>query len=340
VWGFESPSRHHDVHRYTCAFFTRIPLFVQVFRAIPSVADTPVALTIGNFDGVHLGHQTLLAQLAEKAHALGVPAAVMTFEPHPREFFMHERRPTRLTSLREKLELFRRAGVDRVYVCRFNARFAALGAQAFIDELLVRGLAVRHLIIGDDFRFGRGREGDFERLRAAGELHGFSVASMYTVEIGGERASSSAVREALEQGDLARAERLLGRPYAISGRVEHGQKIGRQLGFPTANIQLKHRSLPLSGIYAATVTGGGLLNAPGAASVGVRPTIADGLRPTCEVYVLDREVDLYDQHVSVRFCHKLRDEARYEGLEALREAIAQDVANTRRWFAENPISED
>ncbi|MDY0055945.1 MAG: bifunctional riboflavin kinase/FAD synthetase [Methyloversatilis sp.] len=313
---------------------------MQVFRAIPSVADTPVALTIGNFDGVHLGHQTLLAQLSAKARALCVPAAVMTFEPHPREFFMHEPRPMRLTSLREKLELFRAASVDRVYVCRFDARFAALGAQAFIDELLVRGLAVRHLIIGDDFRFGRGREGDFERLRAAGALHGFSVASMDTVEIGGERASSSAVREALEQGDLARAERLLGRPYAISGRVEHGQKIGRQLGFPTANIQLKRRSLPLSGIYAAAVTGGGLVNAPGAASVGVRPTIADGLRPTCEVYVLDRKVDLYDQHVSVRFCHKLRDEARYEGLEALREAIAQDVANTRRWFAENPISED
>jgi len=321
-------------------FHAHPSLFVQVFRAIPSVADTPVALTIGNFDGVHLGHQTLLAQLSEKARALGLPAAVMTFEPHPREFFMHERRPTRLTSLREKLELFCAAGVDRVYVCRFNARFAALGAQAFIDQLLVRGLAVRHLIIGDDFRFGRGREGDFARLRAAGERHGFSVASMDTVEIGGERASSSAVREALEQGDLARAERLLGRPYAISGRVEHGQKIGRQLGFPTANIQLKHRSLPLAGIYAATVTGGGLLNAPGAASVGVRPTIADGLRPTCEVYVLDREVDLYDQRLSVRFCHKLRDEARYEGLDALRKAIAQDVANARAWFAQNPISDD
>ncbi len=299
----------------------------------------PVALTIGNFDGVHLGHQTLLAQLSAKARALGVPGAVMTFEPHPREFFMHERRPTRLTSLREKLALFGAAGVDRVHVCRFDARFAALGAQDFIDDLLVRGLAVRHLIVGDDFRFGRGREGDFEALRAAGEEHGFSVASMDTVEICGERASSSAVREALEQGDLVRAQRLLGRPYAISGRVEHGEKIGRQLGFPTANVQLKHRSLPLTGIFAVTVTGGGLEDAPGAASVGVRPTIADGLRPTCEVHVLDRDVDLYDQRLSVRFCHKLRDEVRYDGLDALRAAIARDVANTRAWFAGHTIQD-
>lgn len=292
-------------------------------------------LTIGNFDGVHRGHQALLAHVTARARAGGRPSAVMTFEPHPREFFAHERRPTRLTSLREKLELFQAAGVDRVYVCRFNARFAALGAQAFIDELLVRGLAVEHVIIGDDFRFGRGREGDFERLRAAGELYGFSVATMGTVVMDGERASSSAVREALEQGDLARAERLLGRPYAISGRVEHGLKLGRELGFPTANIQLKNRALPLAGVFAVTVTGGGLSDAPGAASVGVRPTLADDLRPTCEVHVLDRNIDLYGRHVSVRFCHKLRDEARYDGLDALRDAIAKDVADTRHWFAEH-----
>ncbi|WP_018411669.1 bifunctional riboflavin kinase/FAD synthetase [Methyloversatilis thermotolerans] len=313
---------------------------MQVFRAIPNHADTPVVLTIGNFDGVHVGHQALLARLAERAAALAMPAAVMTFEPHPREFFLHEKRPTRLTSLREKLQLFAHAGVRRVYVCRFNARFAALDAQAFIDDLLVRGLAVRHLIVGDDFRFGRGREGDFARLHEAGRQYGFDVASMDTVEVGGERASSSAVRDALEKGELTRARRLLGRPYAISGRVEHGQKIGRQLGFPTANVQLKHRSLPLTGIFAVTVTGGGLVDAPGAASVGVRPTIADGLKPTCEVYVLDRDVDLYDRHVTVRFCHKLRDEARYEGLDALRAAIAQDVDDTRAWFAAHPISED
>ncbi|AOF81531.1 riboflavin biosynthesis protein RibF [Methyloversatilis sp. RAC08] len=306
---------------------------MQVFRAIPSAADAPVVLTIGNFDGVHLGHQALLAQLVTRAREDRLPAAVMTFEPHPREFFTHERRPTRLTSLREKLELFAEAGVDRVYVCRFNARFAALSAQAFIDDLLVRGLGVRHLIIGDDFRFGRGREGDFERLRSAGEQHGFSLATMATVSVDGERASSSAVRGALEYGDLARAEALLGRPYEISGRVEHGQKIGRQLGFPTANVQIRQRSLPLSGIFAVTVTGAGLLGAQGAASVGVRPTIADGLRPTCEVHLLDRTVDLYDRRVSVRFRHKMRDEMRYEGLDALREAIAKDVADIRHWFA-------
>ncbi|MDP2867787.1 bifunctional riboflavin kinase/FAD synthetase [Methyloversatilis sp.] len=306
---------------------------MQVFRAIPSAADAPVVLTIGNFDGVHLGHQALLAQLVSRAREDRLPAAVMTFEPHPREFFSHERRPTRLTSLREKLELFAEAGVDRVYVCRFNARFAALSAEAFIEDLLVRGLGVRHLIIGDDFRFGRGREGDFERLRVAGELHGFSLAAMATIAVNGERVSSSAVRGALEHGDLARAEALLGRPYEISGRVEHGQKIGRELGFPTANVQIRQRSLPLSGIFAVTVTGAGLLGAQGAASVGVRPTIADGLRPTCEVHLLDRTVDLYDRRVSVRFRHKMRDEVRYEGLDALREAIAKDVVDIRHWFA-------
>jgi riboflavin kinase/FMN adenylyltransferase len=310
---------------------------VQVFRAIPSAADAPVVLTIGNFDGVHLGHQALLAQLTARARLDALPAAVMTFEPHPREFFSHERRPTRLTSLREKLELFDEAGVDRVYVCRFDARLAALSAQAFIDDLLVRGLGTRHLIIGDDFRFGRGREGDFERLRAAGELHGFTLATMATVSIDGERASSSAVRQALEQGDLARAEALLGRPYEVSGRVEHGQKIGRELGFPTANVQIKRRCLPVSGIFAVTVSGGELLDAPGAASVGVRPTIADGLRPTCEVHVLDRTVDLYDRRVSVRFWHKLRDERRYDGLDALREAIAKDVADIRHWFTAHTL---
>ena len=292
-------------------------------------------LTIGNFDGVHRGHQALLADLTARAEAEGVPAAVMTFEPHPREFFAREQRPTRLTSLREKLELFADAGIERVYVCRFNAGFAALGAQSFIDELLVRGLALRHLIIGDDFRFGRGREGDFERLRTAGLLHGFSVATMNTVEIDGQRVSSSAVRAALEEGDLTRAARMLGRPYAISGRVEHGLKLGRTLDFPTANIRLGNRSLPLTGIFAVRVSGGGLGDAPGAASVGVRPTIADGLKPTCEVHLLDRTVDLYEQRLSVRFCHKLRDEMRYDGLDALREAIAKDVADTRHWFAEH-----
>ncbi|MBP6095671.1 MAG: bifunctional riboflavin kinase/FAD synthetase [Methyloversatilis sp.] len=308
---------------------------MQVFRAIPPVADRPVVLTIGNFDGVHLGHQALLADLTARAAADGVPAAVMTFEPHPREFFAREQRPTRLTSLREKLELFAGAGIERVYVCRFNAGFAALGAQAFIDDLLVRGLALRHLIIGDDFRFGRGREGDFERLRTAGLLHGFSVATMDTVEMDGDRVSSSAVRVSLEHGDLTRAARMLGRPYAISGRVEHGRKLGRTLGFPTANIQLGNRSLPLAGIFAVSVSGGGLCDAPGAASVGVRPTIADGLKPTCEVHLLDRTVDLYEQRLSVRFCHKLREETRYDGLDALREAIAKDVADTRHWFAEH-----
>ncbi|OQY70468.1 MAG: riboflavin biosynthesis protein RibF, partial [Rhodocyclaceae bacterium UTPRO2] len=227
---------------------------MRVFRGIPARATHSTVLTIGNFDGVHRGHRALLARLTGLAQQAGLPAAVMTFEPNPREFFAPQSAPARLASLREKLQLLAECGVDQAYVCAFNQRFAALGADAFVERI-VRGLGVRHLMIGDDFRFGKGRSGDFALLQQAGKEHGFGVEAMETLVHEGERVSSSAVREALDAGDLEHAERLLGRPYCISGRVIHGQKLGRKLGYATANIQLKRLKAPLSGIFVVTVDG-------------------------------------------------------------------------------------
>lgn len=308
-----------------------------VFRKVPDRATTPTVLTIGNFDGLHLGHRAMLERLCAKAQALGLPASVMTFEPHPRELFAPDQAPARLTSMREKLALLESCGVDRAYICRFDRRLAALAAPEFIDRILVQGLAVRHVIIGDDFRFGKGRGGDFDMLRSAGQSCGFTAEAMHTVECDGERVSSSAVREALAAGDLEHAARLLGRPYEIAGRVVHGGKIGRQLGFPTANIQLKRKRLPLTGVFAVAVTGVDKRHLPGAASIGVRPTLGQGLRPVLEVHLFDFDREIYGTHVAVHFLHKLRDEWKFDSLEALKTQIARDVENTRAYFAGKSI---
>ncbi|MFN7086225.1 MAG: bifunctional riboflavin kinase/FAD synthetase, partial [Burkholderiales bacterium] len=228
---------------------------MRITRSIPLAADTPVALTIGNFDGVHLGHQAMLAKLREAAARLGVPSCVMTFEPHPREFFAPDQAPTRLTSLREKLELIAAQGIERVVVCRFNYEFARHTAQDFIERTLVRGLGVRWLLVGDDFRFGARRAGDFTMLKHAASRFGFEVEAMPSVALDGVRVSSTAVRNALAAGDLAHAARLLGRPYSISGRVVRGDGLGRKLGFPTANMQMKHNRPPLSGIFVVELAG-------------------------------------------------------------------------------------
>ena len=312
---------------------------MHVLRGVPRDLDpqsaAPCVLTIGNFDGVHLGHQALLARLRERAAKLGLPSAVLLFEPQPREFFAPDAAPPRLSSLRRKLELIASEGVDLVYIQRFNARFAALDAEQFVDEILVRGLRTRYLMIGDDFRFGRGRGGDFAALQAAGALRGFQVEAMPTLEVNGERASSSAVREALIAGEMEHANRLLGRPLELSGRVQHGDKIGRTIGFPTANIGLRQKTLPLSGIFAVTVSGAGLDNAPAAASIGVRPTIGDKLSLRLEVFILDYSGDLYGQRLRVQFRHKIRDEAKYDSLDALTDAIADDCAQVRDFFSDS-----
>ena len=310
---------------------------MQVFRGIPKRAAHGCVLTIGNFDGVHRGHQALLAKLTEKARATGLPSAVLTFEPHPREYFTHENRPRRLTSLREKIRLLEAQGVDRLYIGRFNASLAGLTAEQFIEDVLCRGLGVRHVLIGDDFRFGKGRQGDFAMLQAAGKKVGFGVESMHTVDHEGERVSSSAVRAALADGDMPHAARLLGRPYSISGRVMHGDKIGRTIGFPTANIQLKHRSPPLMGIYTVSVDGLTDRPWPGVASVGVRPTINDAGRPSLEVHLFDWNADCYDAHLRVNFLAKQRDEERYDNLADLTAQIARDADQARAYFAQNPL---
>jgi riboflavin kinase / FMN adenylyltransferase len=306
---------------------------MQVFRTIPERASGSTVLAIGNFDGLHLGHRALLDRLTAKARELGVPSAVMTFEPHPRELFSPDQAPARLTSLREKLGLIETCGVDRVHVCHFSKRLAALGAHEFIERLLVQGLAVRHLIIGDDFRFGRGRGGDFSTLQQAGVEHNFGVEAMHTIDLDGERVSSSLVREVLAAGDLEHAARLLGRPYNIAGRVVHGDKIGRRIGWPTANIQLKRKRVALTGVFAVTVSGLDKRHLPGAASLGVRPTLGEGLKPVLEVHLLDFDREIYGQHLSVHFLHKLRDEAKFDSLAALTVQIDKDVAATRDYFA-------
>ncbi len=301
-------------------------------RCIPAAAATPVALTIGNFDGLHLGHQAMLARLTEAARRLKVPSCVMTFEPHPREFFAPDQAPTRLTSLREKLEWLERAGIERVQICRFNFGFAKTTAEDFIARILHRGLAARWILVGDDFRFGARRAGDLSLLKQAESACGFRVHAMHSVMADGVRVSSTAVREALARGDMARAQRLLGRPYSISGRVVGGDRVGRKLGWPTANVLMKHNRPPLAGIFAVEVQGIEGRALPGVASLGVRPTLARDARPCLEVHLLDFAREIYGAHLRVDFLYKFRDEQKYSDVETLKRQIAVDVENAREYF--------
>lgn len=305
---------------------------MQLHRTFTAKTASARVLAIGNFDGLHLGHRALLERLTAAARQHGLPPAVMTFEPHPRELFSPEQAPARLTSLREKLALLDSCGIEEIFLLHFSRKLAGLTAPEFIERVLVQGLAVRHLIIGDDFRFGKGRAGDFAMLQTVGRQQGFGVEAMETIEIGGERVSSSAVRDVLGAGDLEHAARLLGRPYSIAGRVVHGDKIGRTLGFPTANIQLKRKRVALTGVFAVTVSGLDKRLLPGAASLGVRPTLGSGLRPVLEVHLFDFDREIYGQHVTVHFLHKLRDEAKYASMEALTAQIARDVQATQDYF--------
>jgi riboflavin kinase / FMN adenylyltransferase len=312
-----------------------------IFRALQSPDHQPVALTIGNFDGVHLGHKALLSRLLAEAKARGLPSAVVIFEPHPREFFTPDQAPARLTSLREKLELLAQLGVDRVHICRFNSKFAQMSASDFIDALHKK-LAVKYVLIGDDFRFGSGRSGDFALMEKIAIQQGFKVEAMHSVLYDGLRVSSTAVRAALASGHMRAAKRFLGRPYSISGRVVHGDKLGREIGFPTANVQMKHNRPPLSGIFVVRVTGsqaGSEHISPqhGAASLGVRPTVHANGRAVLEIHLLDFAREIYGQHICVEFLHKLRDEEKYPDLKSLTQQIALDVENTRKWFKENGL---
>jgi riboflavin kinase/FMN adenylyltransferase len=302
-----------------------------------SLADTPLAphgavVTIGNFDGVHQGHRAVIRQAAERARELDLPLFVVIFEPLPREYFAEARgvEPVaRLTRLRERFVAFERLGVvDLLILLPFNRRLADLPAEAFVTRLLVGAMGARHVVIGDDFRFGAKRQGDFALLESLAAEHGFGVERARTVALDGERVSSTRVRAALEARDVVEAARLLGHPFFLCGRVMHGDKRGRQLGFPTANIALRRRLSPLRGVFLVRVSGIGETPRFGVANIGTRPTV-DGVEARLEVFLLDFNGDLYGRLVEVDFLAGIRDERRFESLDALVEQIDRDVAGAR-----------
>ena len=288
--------------------------------------------TIGNFDGVHLGHQAVLGQLAEKAASMCLPTTVITFEPQPQEYFSHGETPPRLTRFREKLKALQRFSVDRVLCLAFNRSLAEMEPEAFIRNVLVDGLGLRYLVVGDDFRFGNGRRGDFSMLQQAGKEHGFEVVHMHTFSLDGERVSSTRIREALQVGDLSLAAQMLGRPYRMCGRVAHGNRLGRTIGFPTANIFLHRKKTPVDGVFAVEMFGIEGEPVPGVANVGTRPTV-DGTRSLLEVHLFDFSADLYGRYVHVDFLHRIREERRFESFDALKAQILRDAEEARQFFA-------
>lgn len=287
------------------------------------------AVTIGNFDGLHLGHRAVLERLTGRARSLGLPALVMSFKPTPREYFMGPAAPPRLASFREKFVGLKGQGVDRLFCARFDAGMAALTPEDFIREYLVDGLGTRYLVIGDDFRFGRNRAGDFGTLQAAGAQHGFEVAQTPTCILDGVRVSSTAVRAALAAGDLGLATRLLGRHYGMTGRVIEGRRLGQTLGFPTANLHPGRRVLPVTGVFAVIVTGIDGAPWPGVANLGTRPTV-DGTEPLLEAHLFDFSGDLYGRRITVEFVARLRDEQRFEDLQGLTAQMRRDARVARR----------
>lgn len=323
---------------------------MKVYRARRPHASAPCALTIGNFDGVHRGHQAMLALLCNEARHRGLPACVMTFEPNPRDFFARRadqpgRAPARIGSMRDKLLELQRCGVDEVVVARFDAQMATLSPTDFIDQVLLHKLNTRYLLVGDDFRFGAQRAGDYALLDAHGSTRALDVARMMSYEVHGLRVSSSAVRQALADGRMDQAAALLGRPYRISGHVVHGRKLGRQLGasapdrhdgFRTLNLRVAHHKPAAMGIFVVHVHGLAQTPLPGVASLGVRPTVEDAGRVLLEVHCLEWPLATeagYGRVVGVDLLHKLHDERHYESLAALEVGIAQDVADSREWFA-------
>ena len=295
--------------------------------------------TIGAFDGVHLGHQAVINHLREKATELDLPSVVIVFEPLPREYFSPIQAPARIMSFREKFVAMRDLGVDRLLRIRFNEAFRALSAKQFVDQVFVTGLGVRHVVLGDDFRFGNDRQGDLRYIQEHGEHFGYGAGPTPTQTWQGERVSSTRIREALEAAQFQRAEQMLGRPYSISGKVIYGRQLGQTIGTPTANLQLRRLRAPLAGVYAVRVRGAGLKDAQGVANVGVRPTVDDSIKANLEVHLIDREIELYGQHIEVSFLHKLRDEKKFASIEELKMNIARDIELTRTWFAQNPAQQ-
>ncbi|WP_340614449.1 bifunctional riboflavin kinase/FAD synthetase [Xenorhabdus thailandensis] len=294
-------------------------------------------LTIGNFDGVHRGHQALLKHLKQEGQRLGLPTMVMIFEPQPLEVFVADKAPARLTRLRDKIKYLAQNGVDYLLCVKFDKHFAANSPEAFVSQLLVEKLGVKFLAIGDDFRFGKNRRGDFHYLQQAGKQYRFDVASTDSFCDSGLRISSTIIRQALQNDDLTLAEILLGHPYSISGRVVHGKQLGRTIGFPTANLPLKRLVAPVNGVYAVEVYGLGDNPLPGVANIGNRPTVA-GLGLQLEVHLIDTQMDLYGRHIDVVLRKKLRNEQRFASLDALKQQIANDVVAARDYLLQRSKS--
>ena len=302
----------------------------------PHLPPDGCVVTIGNFDGVHLGHRAVIERLAAEGRRLNLPVCVVLFEPQPREFFDPVNAPPRLMRLREKVDRLSELPVDHTLILRFNRALANQTPESFIEDILIRALGVRYLVIGDDFRFGQRRAGDFNLLKSYGARHGFEVADTASVLIGGERVSSTLIREALLEGDLDRAARLLGKPYEVCGRVIHGQKRGREIGFPTANLLMQRKNTPVQGVFAVTMRGLTAQPLPGVANVGIRPTVSGDPTPLLETHLLDFSGDLYGKRVEVEFHRKLRDEQRFSGLDSLRAQIELDIQAARAHFASQP----
>lgn len=308
---------------------------MRIIRGLHNLQDKVAGCvaTIGNFDGVHLGHQMVVEQLAKKGRQLNLPAVVIIFEPQPMEFFGKEKVPTRLTRFREKIKQLSQLAVDTVLVIEFNRQFSSLKADEFVNKVLVEGLKVKHLIVGDDFRFGEQRQGDFAFLQKSGDRSGFDVESMDSFLLNNERVSSTLIRDALASGALKKASSYLGRDYSMSGRVVHGKKIGRSINFPTANIKVNRKKSPIQGVFAVRMTGLGnslgnrMLS--GVANVGVRPTLEGKNALLLEVHLFDFDGDIYGCHVEVLFIKKIRDEQKFDSLEALKAQIEKDSAAAR-----------
>jgi riboflavin kinase / FMN adenylyltransferase len=315
---------------------------MRLIRGIPHlpVFKNGCVLTIGNFDGVHLGHKAVIEKLAERGNILGLPVVIMIFEPQPLEYFLGDKAPPRLTRLREKVAQFAKLPVDDLVIVRFNKQLANYDAGQFIDEVLVKRLNVKYLVIGDDFRFGKARQGDFAMLKAKSDVHGFKVQDTGSLQVDGLRVSSTLIRNALATGDLEKAEAMLGYRYSICGRVIHGDKRGRTIGYPTANIRIAINNLPFSGVFAVTMTGIDDLRIEGVANVGVRPTIDGSNKVVLETHLFDFNRDIYGYKVTVQFKQKIRAERRFQTVDELKEQIVDDVVEAKKIFAAQTIEDD
>jgi riboflavin kinase / FMN adenylyltransferase len=306
---------------------------IRGLKHLKSLHHNGCVLTIGNFDGVHLGHQTVIRKLAEQGVKLGLPVVVMVFEPQPLEFFLHHNAPSRLTRLREKIIHLVDLPVDELLIARFDQKFADIDPERFIKEILVDALNVKYLVIGDDFHFGKARRGNFAMLKEKGAQYGFQVADTLSFQVAEQRVSSTIIRDALVQGNLSKAAQLLGRPYSVCGRVIHGAKRGRAIGFPTANIQMQRKNTPIEGVFAVTMTGVHDMELAGVANVGTRPTIDSETNVLLEVHLFNFSTEIYGHYVEVHFKQKIRSEIRFHSVDGLKAQIKLDVAEAKNILA-------